>query len=97
MTGSTRISKIDALSKEDREELLERLHKAQNGLCYVCQEVVNRQVHKTDIDHIVAYARGGQDEESNWALAHDSCNRSKGTRDLQVQRILHEFPKHSTT
>lgn len=94
MTEQKRSSKLDSLSKDDREELVDRLRRVQNDLCYVCQEVINLQVHKTDIDHIIALARGGQDEESNWALAHDSCNRSKGTRDLQLQRILHEFRKH---
>ncbi len=94
MMEQKRVSKLDRLSKDERQELLNRLHKAQNDLCYVCQEVINLQVHKTDVDHIVALARSGQDEESNWALTHDSCNRSKGTRDLQLQRILHEFRKH---
>ena len=89
-----RTSKLDGLSKQQREELTSRLQMAQNGLCYVCHEVINLQVHKPDIDHIVARARGGADDESNWALAHDVCNRSKGTRDLQLQRVLHEFRKH---
>jgi hypothetical protein len=94
MIEQKRESKLDSLSKEQRQALVNRLHKAQNGLCYVCQEVINLQVHKTDVDHIIALVRGGPDEESNWALTHDSCNRSKGTRDLQLQRILHEFRKH---
>ena len=94
MSQQKRVSTLDGLSKQQRDELVEKLHTAQNGLCYVCEGVINRQVHKADIDHIVALARDGRDEESNWALAHDSCNRSKGTRDLQLQRILHEFRKH---
>jgi len=89
-----RTSKLDGLTKEQRQELVDRLRKTQNSLCYVCQGVINAQVHKIDIDHIVALARGGADDESNWAIAHDVCNRSKGTRDLQLQRILHEFRKH---
>lgn len=89
-----RTSKLDALTADQRTDLIERLHKAQNGLCYVCQEVINLQVHEVDIDHIAALAREGPDDESNWALTHATCNRSKGTRDLQLQRILHEFRKH---
>jgi len=89
-----RVSKLDGLTKEQRQDLVDRLRKTQNSLCYVCHEVINPQVHKIDIDHIIALVRGGADDESNWALAHDSCNRSKGTRDLQLQRILHEFRKH---
>lgn len=94
MVQERRSSKLDSLSAEQREELVARLHKAQNGLCYVDQEVINLQVHEVDIDHIVALARDGADDESNWALTHASCNRSKGTRDLQLQRILHEFRRH---
>jgi len=87
----TRTSKLDRLSAEQRTDLIERLLKAQNGLCHVCREVINLQVHEVDVDHICALARGGQDDEVNWGLTHASCNRSKGTRDLQLQRILHEF------
>lgn len=94
MNERGRVSKLDSLSQEQRQELVERLLKVQNRLCYVCQEVINPQVHKTDIDHIVALAMGGMDEESNWGLAHESCNRAKGTRDLRLQRILHEFRRH---
>ena len=94
MTQDKRSSKLDSLSAEQREELITRLLKAQDGLCYVCHEVINPQVHTPDIDHIKALARKGPDDESNWAVAHASCNRSKGTRDLQLQRILHEFRKH---
>ena len=94
MTQAQRSSKLDKLSAQEREELIARLHKAQNQLCYVDQEIINLQVHATDIDHIVALAHGGSDDESNWGLTHATCNRSKGTRDLQLQRILCEFRKH---
>jgi 5-methylcytosine-specific restriction endonuclease McrA len=92
--SSQRESKLDSLSKEQREELAARLLKAQNGLCYVDGTIINPKVHKTDIDHIVALARGGADNEANWAIVHEPCNRSKGTRDLQLQRILCEFRRH---
>ena len=70
MGQQKRTSKLDVLTADQRTDLIERLHKAQNGLCYVCHEVVNLQVHEMDIDHISALARGGPDDESNWALLH---------------------------
>src|SRR5258706_602803 len=91
---SERASKLDRLSADERGELTTRLLAAQNQLCYVCHEVLNLQVHEIDIDHIIALARRGADEESNWGLTHANCNRSKGTRDLQLQRLLHEFRTH---
>src|ERR1022692_1610617 len=89
-----RSSKLDRLTADERGELIARLHAAQNQVCYVCHEVINPQVHEIDIDHIIALARRGPDEESNWGLTHANCNRSKGTRDLQLQRLLHEFRTH---
>jgi 5-methylcytosine-specific restriction endonuclease McrA len=94
MAQQQRTSKLDGLSSEDRDKLVTRLYEGQNQLCYVCHEILNLQVHKTDVDHIIALARGGPDEESNWALAHSVCNRSKGTRDLRLQRILYQFRMH---
>ena len=89
-----RTSKLESLSPDQRKELISRLHKRQNGLCYVCRQAINLHVHGVDVDHIIALARGGADEESNWALTHAKCNRSKGTRDLQLQRILEDFRQH---
>jgi len=91
---ANRRTKLDAFSKEDRRDLIERLYRNQTEKCYVCKKEINLAVHKVDIDHIKAIARGGPDDESNWGLTHDGCNRSKGTRDLQLQRILCEFRNH---
>lgn len=90
----TRTSKLDSLPADERKELIARLYKRQNGLCYVDRQAINLHVHAVDVDHIIALARGGADDESNFALAHAACNRSKGTRDLQLQRILQDFRQH---
>lgn len=87
-------SALDAMNKEEKSELIQRLHTAQNKLCYVCSKVINLRVHQADIDHIHALSRDGVDDEQNWALTHASCNRSKGTRDLELQRILQRFKDH---
>ncbi|MGH9773498.1 MAG: HNH endonuclease [Candidatus Acidiferrales bacterium] len=89
-----RTAKLESLSPDERRELITRLYKRQNGLCYVDRQAINLHVHAVDVDHIIALARGGADDESNWALAHATCNRSKGTRDLQLQRILSDFRQH---
>lgn len=91
---ANRKSKLDSLTKEERKELVARLHNAQKEKCYVCGKDMNLAVHKVDVDHIIALALDGPDDESNWGLTHDSCNRSKGARDLQLQRILYEFREH---
>jgi len=91
---ANRQSKLDSLSKDERQDLIKKLYDAQNTKCYVCGKIINLAVHKVDIDHIKALDRSGPDDESNWGLTHDSCNKSKGTRDLQLQRILCEFRSH---
>jgi hypothetical protein len=91
---SERVSKLDKMPKEEKQELVKRLHKAQDGLCFVDGKIIDLQVHPVDVDHIIALARGGADDESNWGLTHAGCNRSKGTRDLQLQRILSYFRDH---
>lgn len=88
------MSTLTKLSRDERDELVKRLHTGSNGVCYVCRKVINLQVHDVDVDHIIALTRGGQDGESNWGLTHSGCNRSKGARDLQLQRLLYDFKSH---
>ena len=91
---ANRKSKLDSFSKEERRDLIQRLYHNQSEKCYVCNKEIDLAVHKVDVDHIKALDRDGPDDESNWGLTHDGCNRSKGTRDLQLQRILCEFRSH---
>lgn len=57
----------------------------------MCGNVINSQVHDVDIDHVIAMTQFGPDDESNWGLTHRACNRSKGARDLRLQKILVRF------
>lgn len=49
-----------------------------------------------DIDHIVAISppHNGVDDEINWAVTHQSHNRSKGDKDLQLMQYIFRFRKH---
>lgn len=87
-------SKLETMTPEERRELILRLHTAQNSLCYICKKIIDLQVHRADVDHIIARARGGNDDESNWAVAHHTCNRSKGARDLLLQRHIFRYKEH---
>lgn len=66
----------------------------QGGFCYICRRPIELAIDEVDVDHIIALARNGPDDEANWGLVHARCNRSKGKRDLQLMRYIYEFRGH---
>ena len=86
---------LSSLTDEQREELQERLHRRQNGRCFICDEKIDLVLHKgqLEIDHIDPLAKDGLDAENNFALTHASCNNSKSTSNLEVARRLAEFER----
>jgi len=90
----TRKSRLEELNNSEREDLIRRLFSQQNKKCYICQKEIFLEKDEVDIDHIVSLDKKGPDEESNYALTHSGCNRSKGSRDLQLQRYLYNFRNH---
>ena len=79
------------LSSDEYKQLTLKLHKMQNGCCFICQQPIDISIHTTNIDHIVPLNTGGKDNESNFALTHESCNKSKQDAHLCVARALHRL------
>ena len=84
---------LDSLSKDGREALINKLLATQNDRCFICGEKIDRSLHTVNIDHIKPIVNGGKDDETNFAVTHESCNKSKQDADLAISRILFRLKK----
>lgn len=63
----------------------------EESVCWLCNEPVDKEIKWPDkscavVDHIIPYVSGGTDSRDNVALAHNSCNLSKGKKDADTVR-----------
>lgn len=81
------------LKPNERNELEQRLCSRQQGVCFICEEPIDFDLHRgaLEIDHIIPIANQGKDEENNFAVTHEPCNRQKSSSDLRVARVLARF------
>ena len=79
---------LDSLSEEKYNALTKRLFDQQGGKCFICNKEIDLNLHTTNIDHIVPLVNNGKDGETNFALTHEHCNKTKLDADLNVARIL---------
>ncbi len=79
---------LSALSKDSYTELTEKLWDIQNHKCFICEEEISLELNSTNIDHIKPLANKGKDSEENFAVTHESCNKSKQDANLKIARVL---------
>lgn len=86
---------LSKLKPDQRRELVNRLHVRQNGVCFICEKPIDLDLQRDalEIDHVIPIAADGKDEENNFALTHEPCNRRKGSSDLRVARVLERFSR----
>ena len=85
---------LDSLSKDEYNDLARKLWTIQSHKCFICGEEIDLDLHHNyNIDHIRPLANNGKDEESNFAITHEHCNKSKQDADLEVARTLAQLSK----
>jgi hypothetical protein len=85
---------LDRFNEVERRQLIERLLTVQNNKSYISNKDIDLRIDQVEVDHIVAFDRGGLDDESNWGVVIASENSSKGKRDLQLMKYIYEFRNH---
>ena len=84
---------LDGLSANEYDSLAKKLWNIQNHKCFICGEDIDLDIQLINIDHIKPLANNGKDDESNFAVTHESCNKSKQDADLEVARTLADLSK----
>lgn len=70
------------------------LFREQHGRCHLCGGFI-QATQAWELEHVIPLAMGGADDETNWALAHTKCHRTKTVRDLlELGRARRREAKH---
>lgn len=77
----------------NRSELIARLFQIQGGLCFIGEEPLDLATDKVEIDHIIPRAKGGKDDENNYALTCEFHNRNKSDSDLRIARCMARYDR----
>lgn len=82
---------LDSLGVDGKKTLSRKLWEIQNHRCFICGEIIDLDINKTNIDHIKPLALGGKDDTSNFAITHEHCNKAKQDADLEVAKRLFQL------
>lgn len=85
---------LSSLSNKEYSDLTQKLLSIQNNKCFICQKAID-PTQTTNIDHIVPLANKGKDEESNFAVTHESCNKSKQDADFKYCTSIIKIKRYS--
>ncbi len=77
----------------DRPDLLVRLLEQQRNKCFICGKAIDLALDKVEVDHVIPRAKGGKDDENNYAATHEVCNRNKSDSDLRIARCMATYDR----
>lgn len=66
---------LGSLSLEDNNRLSRKLWEIQNHSCFICEEEIDLELSKTNIEHIKPLVNGGKEGEDTFAITHESINK----------------------
>jgi 5-methylcytosine-specific restriction endonuclease McrA len=70
------------------------LFQKHDGVCHLCGGKINVG-EAWEVEHIIPFAMGGADDESNWSPAHIKCHRAKTTEDVgNIARAKRREARH---
>jgi hypothetical protein len=78
---------------DTRIQLIAKLHTIQNGLCFIGEESLDLAKDQLEVDHIIPRAKGGKDDENNYAVTCEFHNRNKSDSDLRIARCMARYDK----
>ncbi|MCK5269812.1 MAG: HNH endonuclease [Sedimentisphaerales bacterium] len=88
---------LSSLSTDEYSTLTKKLWDIQNHRCFICEDEIDLVIHTTNIDHIIPLSNKGKDSEENFAVTHESCNKSKQDANLKIAKILQKLSKIQKT
>lgn len=84
---------LPSLSTEEKQSLTKALLDMQTSKCFICEDEIDLAIHVTNIDHIIPLNNEGKDSVDNFAVTHESCNKSKQDTNLKIAKILQKLKK----
>lgn len=77
----------------NRDVLLAKLLAQQESRCFICGQLIDSNLDQIEIDHIIPRAKGGKDDDNNYAATHEICNRNKSDSDLRIARCMARYER----
>jgi 5-methylcytosine-specific restriction protein A len=70
------------------------LFQKHGGICHICGGKINVG-EAWEVEHIIPFALGGADDETNWSPAHIKCHRGKTTEDVaRISKSKRQEARH---